>query len=199
MSVLRKVPWSVTEEALQVLRRTAADFASLPPSNQPRWSSTRTTVRWARFDSKQVRAQSQYLRMVSVAEAYVDSVSEELFDRQVSALDSFFRTLVNETHSRSILTWEGRKTCFELHHGFKLEDCAHWPDFDRAIAVRNSIAHGLGTITKQQIQSKGERKVGLAKVRIESGRISVTADSLNLCLRTCLGFIESVDDKLPRP
>ncbi|QLY29254.1 hypothetical protein H0264_28825 [Nocardia huaxiensis] len=197
MTLLRRVPWDITEEALSLLNLTVADFASLPVVRGGRWCGT-SAAKWARFDARQVRSQGQYLRIVSIAEAYVDTVSETLFDKRVETLETFFRNLTAEVQEKASSSWNDRKKCFENHHGFALNKCSGWADFDRAIEVRNSIAHGLGVITKKQLSSGKDAKILQSKVKISDGRIIVTAESLSLCINACRVFIRSVDDHLPR-
>ncbi|WP_327100269.1 hypothetical protein OIE68_16760 [Nocardia vinacea] len=199
MTSLRKVPWDVTEEALRLLNLTVADFASLPPVKGGRWSGASGAAKWARFDPRQIRFQSQYLRMVSIVEAYVDTVSEALFDRRVESLDSFFKNLAVAIQDISSASWNERKNCFKAHHGFSLQSCSGWSEFDRAIDVRNSIAHGLGVVTKKQLDSNKDKKIRLAKVKITDGRIEVTKDSLRVCSTACAMLIKSIDDNLPHP
>ena len=76
----RVVPLSVTEEALRVLYTTHADFSRLPPAGQRGRLLGGTTTTLGPYDFGQVRAQSEYLRLVSIVEASVDACSSHLFD-----------------------------------------------------------------------------------------------------------------------
>ncbi|MCZ4498333.1 MAG: hypothetical protein JWQ74_886 [Marmoricola sp.] len=198
---VRVVPWDLTEEALRLLHRTKADFASLPnaPRTKGRNGSPAASPRWGSYDFDQVRAQSEYLRVVSIVEAYVDSISEVMFDRRTVGMDIFYARLAGAVFDRSTLSWHGRKETFELHHGFKLQDCASWAVVDRAIEVRNSIAHGLGNLTRLQKTGKSDKaKVQMAKVRLREDRLIITSEARKHCFDASVEFIRSLDAKLPR-
>lgn len=197
MTVLRRPPWLITEEATALLRRTHADFGTMPPVARRGRAGVLPTTKLASYDPGQVRMQSEYLRLVSIVEAYLDLVSEELFARKTLDLDPAITVMSDAILERATRNWDERKTCFTRHHGFKLQECSKWSLIDSAIEVRNAIAHGLGNLTRQQIAGNKIRKMQQSKIRVHGSRIIVTAASITNLLNASLDFIGSVDSKLP--
>ena len=196
---MRTVPYSVTEEAVRLLRFTHADFSKIPhPTVRSRRRSPGGGA-LSSYDFVQVRSQSAYLRLVSIVEAYVDTVSSRLFDRRVVGIDRFYGLLAEAAHGRSTTGWSERKDCFKTYHGFSLTDSSAWQDIDGAIEVRNSIAHGLGRLTRRQTSGSAKAKIAACGVALRDDELVISQAALGRCLAACVQFVQDLDAKLPRP
>lgn len=187
----------VTEAALHSLHETHADFMRTPsPSPVGRFTSAggRGRIRWQ--GGPQVRTQGAYLRLVSIVEAFIDSLSSELFQERASDVDDMFRNLIRHAEEQSENSWETRKHAFRDYHQITLGDCSSWSKIDGAIIVRNAIAHGLGSLTRRQKNRKDRQKAREAKVRLIDDVIYVDKASLLTLLNASDAFIREVDSRI---
>ena len=192
---LRIVPLAVTEEALRQLWSTHADFALIgtrPSAGRLRSGSMSGL---GPYDFYQVRAQSEYLRLVSIVEAFIDSCSSQLFDIRLRGQDKFFRSLTDAALDQSTINWENRRAAFKLYHGITLGDCAKYSDVASATQVRNAVAHGLGSLTRRQSKKDMERmrQIGIG---FSGFSLRITAAALDRCVDSCAQFIRDVDKKV---
>lgn len=193
---MRRAPLAITEEAQRLIRATAADFSALTPpapSSRGRHGGSST---FGLYDFDQVRNQSVYLRLVSIVEAYVDTCSSHLFDSRTSGRDAFVRALVNEVRDASLRGWEERKAAFKTYHGVTLGECSKWSDIDAAREVRNSIAHGLGTLTPRQQGGAVRRKMGAVGIAFRGDQILIDRSAIDRCARSSVAFIQDIDRRL---
>ncbi len=191
---MRVVQLAVTEEALRILRSTRADFGRLPnPVLRGRIRGAASSVVLGTYDFSQVRAQSEYLRLVSIIEAYVDSCSSHLFDIRAIGKDIFFTSLITEACNKATATWEERKTSMLKHHGVKMTQCKAWCDIDAAREVRNSIAHGLGRLTGRQNNSKTRKKMEKVGIAFSGDALVIEEAALTRCTDSAVAFIEDLD------
>jgi hypothetical protein len=193
---VRIAPLAITEEALRLLRATRADFASLPTHAIPGRGSGFAGSRLGRYDFDQVRKQSEYLRLVSIVEAFIDACSSQQFDLRTAGRDAFLRTLADEVRETSLKGWEERKQTFRVYHGVVLGDCARWSDVDAAREARNSIAHGLGQLTLRQQNAKTRRKIETMGITFRGNELLVDDAALDRCVKSATAFIADVDRRL---
>jgi hypothetical protein len=193
---MRVAPLAVTEEAQRLLRATRADFAGIAAPSVPGRGSGGGTTSLGLYDFEQVRNQSEYLRLVSIVEAYVDTCGGQQFNLQTSGRDDFVRTMAAEVVATSVRGWEERKRAFKTYHGVALGDCAKWTDIDAARQVRNSIAHGLGRLTASQQNGRTRRKLESMGVALRGNQLIVDAPALDKCVRSAIAFIVDVDRRL---
>lgn len=199
-SVLRVVPFAVTEEALKLLRSTHADFDSLPaaPRRGRLHTATGSGTVLGAYDFGQVRAQSEYLRLVSIVEAFVDTLSTSLFDIKTRGLATFVALLAEAADAQASDNWEERKAAFQRYHGVPLGSCAKYSDVNAAVLVRNAIAHGLGHLTRRQRNIKDRGKVVAVGVQLNDHQLRIDRTALQRCVTSCAMFIADVDTKTPR-
>lgn len=193
---MRVAPLAITEEALKMLRATRADFARVPASTVPGRGSGFATSALGQYDFAQVRNQSEYLRLVSIVEAFVDTCSGQQFDSRTSGRDAFLRAAVAEVRETSLKGWDERKEAFKKYHGVTLGDCFRWSDLDSAREIRNSIAHGLGRLTPRQRNAKTRRKMEAMGVRLRGDQLVVDNLALEKCLKSAVAFISDLDRQL---
>jgi hypothetical protein len=147
---IRIVPFAVTEEALRLLQATHADFTRLPMPPPRGRLRIGTTTALGPYDFSQVRAQSEYLRLVSIVEAFVDTCCNHLFDLKTQGHDLFVSNLADAARDQASNSWEERKKAFATYHDVPLGSCAGYSDVAAAVQVRNAVAHGLGSLTRRQ-------------------------------------------------
>ena len=100
------------------------------------------------------------------------------------------------------LRWDSRIESFREHLGLSFGDAAKgfpsWARLKGMIEVRNSIAHGLGGLTRIQrknpIRTAG--RCSQACVRIEAGELIVSEASLKAAVVVAEDFVEWLDDGL---
>jgi len=143
-----------------------------------------------------VRAQSVYLRSVSIVEACADSLLDQLFERRVATLETFYRLLSDAAVSAATQNWDSRKLAFKDYHGVILGECPSWSQVDAAITVRNAIAHGLGRLTARQRNSKDRAKVRTVGIRLRDDYLEIDAAALGRCLDVCSKFISELDHQV---
>lgn len=197
-SLVRLVPFAATEEALKLLHSTHADFGRLPASGgRGRLRSSGAGVLGG-YDFVQVRAQSEYLRLVSIVEAFIDSTAGELFEVKTRGLDTLVALMTAVVVEQASNSWEERKNAFNRYHGVVLGNCAKYSDIDAAVVVRNAIAHGLGGLTRRQRNGKDQGKVASMGVALHGHHLIIDQAALNRCVRSCAAFIADVDSRIPR-
>lgn len=193
---MRVAPLAITEEAQKLLRATRADFARVQtPAVSGRGTGFASSA-LGHYNFEEVRNQSEYLRLVSIVEAFIDTCSNQQFDSRISGRDSFLRDVVSEVRETALKGWDERKEAFKTYHGVLLGDCAHWSNVDAAREIRNSIAHGLGRLTPRQRNTKTRRKIESMAVALRGDQLVVDSLALDKCLKSAVAFITDVDRRL---
>ena len=179
---MRVAPLAITEEAQRLLRATrGGGFGA-------------STL--GAYDFEQVRNQSEYLRLVSIVEAYVDTCGSHQFDLRTMGRDAFLRALAAEARETALKGWDERKEAFKTYHGVVLGDCARWSDIDAAREARNSIAHGLGRLTPRQQNAKTRRKIESTGIAFHGNQLVINDAALDKCVKSAVAFIIDVDRRL---
>ncbi len=197
---VRRVPRESTESALNYLRSTYQEHrraVSSPASATGRVRTATTSLGY--FDAEAAAQQGWLLRLISVVEAYVDSLSYELLIAASPAPGTLFRRLVDDAVLRSASTWQERRDAFAALHDVGLGSLPRWSELDAGIEVRNSIAHGLGRLTFKQRPKVANltSKFGQLGVRLSDGRLVISEQALRRGLDVCLEFVEALDQAVP--
>jgi len=190
----RKVPGALTEEALQLLSAVFLD--SRDTHVTPVTGRIASAGKFGVYDPGLARSESAYLRMISVVEAYVDTLSSARFERKLTGQAEIFRLLVLAAERKSSRSWSERKDAFLTYHLVALVICDRWSELDAGIEARNAIAHGLGRLTLRQRNHKSRAKIASVEIAVVDDRILITDASLARCYAFCAGFISSVDSKV---
>jgi hypothetical protein len=154
------------------------------------------------YDIANSRAQSYFLRIVSIAEAYTDAALETMFHLVVPSTSVATVRLLELHLLDATQNWDGRKRSFMEHHGLSLGDRKEgfpdWSKFDGMIEVRNAIAHGLGTLTRQQRRNplRTASRCSQIGVRIEGGEIVVRPENVSAAAAIGEAFVRWLDAKL---
>lgn len=193
---MRIPPLAITEEAQKLLRATRADFGSISTPAVSGRGSGFTSSPLGQHDFVQVRNQGEFLRLVSIVEAFIDTCSGQQFDQRTSGRDTFVRNMAAEVRENSLKGWDERKEVFKKYHGIVLGERAHWSDIDASREIRNSIAHGLGQLTPRQQNAKTRQKMATMGVAFCGNQIIIGTDTLEKCVRSAVAFIRDVDRHL---
>ena len=194
-----RVPLAITDAALQLLYEAHADLmrtTAVPPVGRMKTSGVAGRLRAQ--DPNQVRAQGTYLRMVSVVEAFVDTLSSQAFRHRIDEQDDLVVALVNAAEARADTSWSERKSAFQTYHGVNLGSCHGWTAVESSHLVRNAIAHGLGSLTRRQANKGSRSKVRGAGVVLVDDVIWITDASLARCRDSSATFVRDVDAKVRR-
>lgn len=148
-------------------------------------------------DPRDLALHTGFLRLVSIAEATVDSLGIEITERAVPAIDGVIRQLMIEKELAGTSSWDARRKSFKRHNGVDLRKCAEHARLQGAIEVRNAIAHGLGRLTTRQALS-GDTPKNLEKVDVSlrNGYVDIEPRHLDDCRVYVTAFILSLDEKL---
>lgn len=95
--------------------------------------------------------------------------------------------------------WHARTQAFARHHRTDLDKLAHAKKIKGAITVRNSIAHGLGTLTPLQTLSAAPRKSieGLG-IAVSGIRVQIRDQDVENVAAWSRGYLLDLDQKVPQ-
>jgi hypothetical protein len=180
---------AVTEQAVRSILHTVADLRARPVSARSRGRVA---------TASQIAEQGAVLRIVSITEAYLDTLSLQEVTRSVPA-SPMTTKLLSTFETSTTTTWRAREQSFKSHHGIDLSKCARWSDLQAAIDVRNSIAHALGRVTAfLRRNNKLAIKVGAIDVTVSDGRMLLSDTTVDMVAALCVEFIYDVDSKVPK-
>ncbi|MBW8172606.1 hypothetical protein K0651_06025 [Ornithinimicrobium sp. Arc0846-15] len=134
--------------------------------------------------------------MVSIVEAYIDSLCSDLFQQRAKSADQMFKNLISDAEEASEHNWEARKNAFSKFHSISLSQCASWQTIASAIIVRNAIAHGLGSLTRRQKNKKDRGKVAGVFVNLQDDVLWVGDKSIDHLLTHTLAFVTDIDEQV---
>lgn len=187
----RRVPLLITEEAVGLLYSTYSELGM--PSAHRSFGRSRVWGSFGPHDADSMRAQATYLRLISIVEAYIDSVGSMLFGAAATGQAPLLRTLIAEAESQSSTSWSNRKRAFKDYHGISLAACTAWLNVEAETWVRNAIAHGLGRLTPRQRTIETRRRIASVGVAVIDERLEIDLDAVSRCLNDCVRFVRSVD------
>lgn len=186
----------LTEEALALLAENRAVYRSTEHGNVI-VGRIQVAGSLGASDHDQTKLASTYLRYVSAVESYLDSLGGQIWRETVKSHNSVIRQLVADMELRTTSTWDERKRSLSRYHSLDIQSFSRWSEFDAAIDVRNAIAHGLGSLTIRQRNSKARAKIGAIGVAVVDDRISLDWIALDRCYLLCRELILYVDAARP--
>lgn len=188
MSV-RRVPLSITEDAIFLLRSTY--WEAVNAQDSPKHG--RIAQRQSDLSSyNSFSREATYLRLVSIVEVFVDAANGRQFSSYIDGqMGGPRRALMAVARDQSNLTWHRRKEVFESYHGVSFGDTQGWSDFETAIDVRNAIAHRLGRLAR--ITYEKRVKYGQIHVGVVGQVIVIEQRSLDKCLELSVSFVTDLD------
>ena len=189
--------FSVTESALLLVGLIERDFISSLDGRRKRPRIVKSS--FGTLDPLQVLYQTTILRLVSTTEAYLDALNSHLLHLYYRRSGSESVGDVASIEKKSSANWNARQKAFLEYHGVVISDQRSWKEVDAAIAARNSIAHGLGTITNRQLQQRDlEDRLRTIGIRISGRRLAISDHCINLTVEVCLEFIRGVDEAISK-
>lgn len=196
-------PLTTIGDAAILLIQTAANQYDLTPPVLPSFGRIlRSSTALGAYDVRNAGAQGCFFRIVSVLESYTDAALEAMFRKVVPASSPAATRLLESHLLDATQRWESRKSSYAEHHGLRLADMGvgfpQWPKVDGMIQVRNAIAHGLGSLTRQQ-RRKPIRTAGRCSqigVRIAAGEVLVDRTSIQSAARVAGEFVGWLDERL---
>jgi hypothetical protein len=138
--------------------------------------------------------QAVLLRLVSISEAFVDTLQIELLSEKVIPNTQTLTKLVAAAEVESSRNWPARDKAFKSYHSIALNKLDCWKELIAATHVRNSIAHALGALTaKQRGNSNLPTDVKLIDAEVAGGRMHISEMTLSTVTDVCRKFILSLD------
>lgn len=202
MTVLAKPLTTIGEAAVLLTRTAVYEYDSTAPALLAFGRIYRSSTALGTYEVGNARAQAYFFRIVAIVEAYTDAALEVMFRRVVPASSAAALRLLEAHLLDATQRWEARKKSFAKYHSLPLGDTRvgfpQWSKLDGMIEVRNSVAHGLGSLTRQQRQNptRTAARCSQVGVRIEAGEVQVDRASLDGAAQVAEAFVRWLDPKL---
>jgi hypothetical protein len=150
------------------------------------------------FDGLQVQRQGILLRMLSITESYCADHLLEVAEVAVEPAASEVRARIwDQSSIGAISTWSGIQDSYKRWFSIR----PNWNDLNRLVEVRNSIAHGLGELTRMQRTKRVSTvdKIKAAGIRLDGNRIVLEESDLDQAKRHCVALITEIDMMTRKP
>lgn len=202
MSLLPKPLTTIGDAAVLLIRTAVYEYGSTPPVLMAFGRIFRSSTALGTYEIGNARTQAYFFRVVAVVEAYTDAALDALFRGVVPASSPAASRLLDQHLLDATQRWGSRKESFAGYHGISLGDThagfPQWSKLDGMIEVRNSIAHGLGSLTRQQRRNAPSTasRCGQVGVRIEAGEVVVSHANLMAAAQIAEDFILWLDARL---
>jgi hypothetical protein len=202
MTLLPKPLTTIGDAAVLLIHATLNEYNLTSPDLVTFGRIARSSTALGTYEITNARTQAHYFRVVSIVESYTDAALEGMFKCVVPAASSAAIRLLEEHLIGATQRWESRKRSFADHHGIALGDShsgfPQWAKLSGMIEVRNSIAHGLGSLTRQQRQHarRTASSCRQAGVRIEAGEVVVDLVGLTTAAQVAEDFVRWLDAQL---
>ena len=182
----------ITDEALLLLFAARRDFMAARIADQCRPRIVSSVLGTA--DPLQMNYQATILRLFSTIEAYVDALIGDLLRQRIESPVSLLTSIIQEVELNSTRNWNERENTLRRIFGIRLPKQNSWKEIVAARHARNSIAHGLGRLTAQQLQNRSlALKLDHIRIHISNGRIVIADESISIVFRACVSFVKSLD------
>ena len=195
MTDIPAVPSQRAEDAAALLFHTLAahraNIARIAVRHRPPRLPKQT------FSRDQLQCQATLLRLISITEAFC---GDRLVDEVESLIEPNRHTAVGAVWDQAAISatssWSDQKRALKDWLGVKLTN-AQWKPVDDLVEARNSIAHGLGTLTRRQLRKKQAVVAALEAAQItlsSTNQIELTDAALETAARQCRLLIISLDN-----
>lgn len=150
----------------------------------------------ATSDVRQMQRQATVLRLVSITESFCARL---LLDAAEASVRPASNPIVNTLWERASVdatgTWEAQRDAFRKWFGVSPD----WQALDGWATIRNSIAHGLGMLTRRQLQNRASiiAKIHRVGVTVADNRVVLTDEDLRNAARACRDLIVALDAAVP--
>jgi len=188
----------LTDVALSMLASATRDALARRESGRARDSVRVLRSSFGESEPTMVARHAALVRMVSITEAYVDTLSMELLSAALGPPSALMAKVLEEVEISASGNWQRREKTFSSLHGISLRSGPRWTTIEAAIEARNSVAHGLGNLTTRQKRRRDiARQLGRADIVVGGGRIYLTPASLRTVADATRGFISWLDSQDP--
>ena len=146
-------------------------------------------------DRFQVAHQATLIRKASITEAYcADALLAAAEALAQPSTTSTMQTMWEELAISATRTWKDQQSAFKNWVGVTIK----WDTIDGMADARNAVAHGLGSLTRQQLRNEARVRSRLTKVGLSvTGRdIQLTDTTLQGLAIKCRDFILDLDQKV---
>jgi hypothetical protein len=202
MTLFARPLTSLGDAAILLMRSALLDYEATSPRLLGFGRISRSSTALGTLDLGDARAQACMFRIVTIVEAYTDAALELMFRGTVPANSPAALRLLDAHLLDAAQRWDARKKSFLDHHALSLGDAKtgfpQWSKLDGMIEVRNAIAHGLGSLTRQQ-RKNAARSAGRCSqigVRIDAGEVIVSPASLRTATDVAENFVRWLDARL---
>jgi hypothetical protein len=150
--------------------------------------------------SRQARAQSTLLRLVSIAEAHaVNELVMRVEPHAPAPRTPILEDIYTAAEDRAISSWPSTADSYKRWLGINLRKCPEWKKMEAAFDARNAIAHGLGQLTRRQSrkdQAALEASLKLINVAIRGVRLDVSDATIKEVANVFRHFVAWLDQEL---
>ena len=202
MTLLPKPLTTIGDAAILLTRTAVYEFSSTPPVLLAFGRIFRSSTALGTYEVGNARTQAYFFRIVAILEAYTDAVLEAMFNNVIPASSPAAIRLLEGHLADATQGWDSRKRSFADHHGLHLGDNVHgfakWSQILAMIEVRNSIAHGLGSLSRQQRRDPTRAAARCAQigVRVEASEVIVSYVNLQQAAGLAEDYIKWLDAKI---
>lgn len=144
------------------------------------------------LDGLQTQRQATVLRMISITEAFCGDRLLGVAESEVEPAGSTVRNIMWQRASTDAVgSWPSMKAAYKKWYGVR----PVWTNLETLVDVRNSIAHGLGELTRQQ-RSQRQALVQAftrAGIGLDGDRVVLTEGNVTEARNACVELIQGLD------
>jgi len=163
-------------------------IAGIPPSRVSRLSG-------ARYDPVQTAHQSALIRLASITESFcAEALVAAAESLSQPGLNPTMQIIWNDAVISATRTWHDQKKSYDTWLQVKVS----WETIDAIADARNAVAHGLGSLTRQQLRNETAVQARLKKlgVSVIGRNVELSDSSLYGLGARCRDFIVGLDAAL---
>ncbi len=186
------VPSQRAEDTAALLMRTLGNHRT---QTARATAATPTRLATQRPDANQVAQQATLIRLASITEAYcADALLEAAEALGQPSTTPVMQIMWDELAISATRTWKDQQSAYKSWIGVTIK----WDTVDGMADARNAVAHGLGSLTRQQLRREAAVRHRLKGVGLSlAGRdLALTDTSLHGLALKCRDFILELDQQL---
>ena len=144
--------------------------------------------------SRSFQAQDAILRLVAIAEEFSIGRFVDVIEALLPA-DQLVSALWDAELDRSSDTWGRRNTLWKRYRSVDISAFALRDPLEGFIEARNSIAHGLGDLTRKQLRRRASaiEKLRRANVGVQGTGVVIADTDVEHCARVVNAYIAWLD------
>jgi hypothetical protein len=151
-------------------------------------------------NSRQARAQSTLLRLVSIAEAHtVSELVKRVEPHAPSPRTAILDDIYTSAEDRAISSWPSTADSYKRWLGINVRKYPDWKKMEAAFDARNAIAHGVGQHTRRQSrkeQTTLEASLLSINISVRGARLDLSDAAIKEVANVCRGFVSWLDQEL---